>query len=157
MKLGDPVKTVKALIGDQVLNRPLLRESGTLGVTRRHCYPGKPARKRRLQGREGFIAGLAGRKEKRQNFDLCPSAAFVRSNRYGDDPAKRLKQRTTSVGGNGLPILGQDWPFDYVAKANDGGINRCWRTTSSAPFYVTLATFGRPAKLVRRCPGWCVR
>jgi FAD/FMN-containing dehydrogenase/Fe-S oxidoreductase len=136
MKLQDPMKTVKALVGDAVVKADrCCGESGTLGVTRPDISTQVRFRKEEeLRKNQAQLAQLASSQGKAdvpsgaptKILTSCPSC-LQGLKRYEDD----LKGQT-----NGLleadyivvemaqQILGPDWLPDYVAAANQGGIER---------------------------------
>ncbi|AOW12322.1 FAD-linked oxidase [Hydrogenophaga crassostreae] len=127
MKLGDPMKTVKALIGDQVLkSERCCGESGTLGVTRPDISTQVRFRKEE-EIRKGETAlrasGALGEKENVKILTSCPSC-LQGLTRYGDDLQNGLLEADYIVVEMARQILGEDWLPNYVAKANDGGIER---------------------------------
>ena len=127
MKLQDPMKTVKALVGDNVLkNERCCGESGTLGVTRPDI-----ATQIRFRKEEELRAGatdlrlLSGMPEKANVKILtsCPSCLQGLS-RYGNDLDNGLLEADYIVVEMAKQILGADWMPSYVAAANSGGIER---------------------------------
>ncbi len=136
MKLQDPMKTVKALVGESVVKAErCCGESGTLGVTRPDISTQVRFRKeeelRKNQTQLAALASSLGKAEAPRGaptkiLTSCPSC-LQGLKRFEDD----LKGQT-----NGLleadyivvemaqQILGPDWLPDYVAAANQGGIER---------------------------------
>jgi FAD/FMN-containing dehydrogenase/Fe-S oxidoreductase len=127
MKLGDPMKTVKALIGDQVLkSERCCGESGTLGVTRPDISTQVRFRKEEeIKKGEAALraAGSVGEKDNVKILTSCPSC-LQGLTRYGDDLENGLLEADYIVVEMARQILGADWLPDYVAKANEGGIER---------------------------------
>jgi FAD/FMN-containing dehydrogenase/Fe-S oxidoreductase len=127
MKLGDPMKTVKALIGDQVLkSERCCGESGTLGVTRPDISTQVRFRKEeeiRKGEKELRALGAVGEKGNVKILTSCPSC-LQGLTRYGDDLQNGLLEADYIVVEMARQILGEDWLPDYVAKANEGGIER---------------------------------
>jgi Fe-S oxidoreductase len=127
MKLGDPMKTVKALIGDQVLKSDrCCGESGTLGVTRPDISTQVRFRKEEeiRKGEKALrAAGSVGEKDNVKILTSCPSC-LQGLTRYGDDLQNGLLEADYIVVEMARQILGEEWLPDYVAKANDGGIER---------------------------------
>ncbi len=127
MKLQDPMKTVKALVGDNVLkNERCCGESGTLGVTRPDISTQvrfrkeEELRKGEAQLREsGKAAGDANVKI----LTSCPSCLQGLS-RYGNDLNNGLLEADYIVVEMAQQILGADWMPQYVQAANAGGIER---------------------------------
>lgn len=127
MKLGDPMKTVKALIGDQVLkSERCCGESGTLGVTRPDISTQVRFRKEE-EIRKGETAlraaGSVGEKDNVKILTSCPSC-LQGLTRYGDDLQNGLLEADYIVVEMARQILGEDWLPEYVEKANQGGIER---------------------------------
>ncbi len=127
MKLGDPMKTVKALVGDQVLkSERCCGESGTLGVTRPDISTQVRFRKEEeiRKGEKALrAAGSVGEKDNVKILTSCPSC-LQGLTRYGDDLQNGLLEADYIVVEMARQILGEDWLPDYVAKANEGGIER---------------------------------
>jgi Fe-S oxidoreductase len=127
MKLQDPMKTVKALVGDNVLkNERCCGESGTLGVTRPDI-----STQIRFRKEEELKKGEAALRESGQvpakgNLKIltsCPSCLQGLS-RYGGDLNNGLLEADYIVVEMANKILGEDWLPEYVALANQGGIER---------------------------------
>jgi len=126
MKLQDPMKTVNALItgvnGDQKIekNERCCGESGTLAVSRpdistqiryrKEIEMTKSADKLRADGFTGDVKILTS----------CPSCLQGLS-RYNEDSATEADYIVVEMAKH---ILGENWLPDYVAKANNGGIER---------------------------------
>ena len=127
MKLQEPMKTVKALLGDNVLkNERCCGESGTLGVTRPDISTQIRFRKEEelLKGEaELRAAGVIGVKENVKILTSCPSCLQGLS-RYGDDLNNGLLEADYIVVEMANQILGKDWLPAYVKAANHGGIER---------------------------------
>jgi Fe-S oxidoreductase len=127
MKLQDPMKTVKALVGDQVLkNDRCCGESGTLGVTRPDISTQVRFRKEEeLRKGEAALrsAGLVAPKDNVKILTSCPSCLQGLS-RYGKDLDNGLLEADYIVVEMANKILGKDWMPEYVAAANKGGIER---------------------------------
>jgi FAD/FMN-containing dehydrogenase/Fe-S oxidoreductase len=135
MKLQEPMKTVKALLGDNVLkNERCCGESGTLGVTRPDISTQIRFRKeeelqkgeaqlRELMGSTAGGAGAVGAKENVKILTSCPSCLQGLS-RYGDDMKNGLLEADYIVVEMANQILGKDWLPTYVDAANHGGIER---------------------------------
>ena len=127
MKLQDPMKTVKALVGDHVLkNERCCGESGTLGVTRPDISTQIRFRKEE-EIRKGEAAlrasGAVAEKANVKILTSCPSCLQGLS-RYGDDLKNGLLEADYIVVEMANQILGKDWLPEYVAAANQGGIER---------------------------------
>jgi len=127
MKLQDPMKTVKALVGDNVMeSKRCCGESGTLGVTRPDISTQVRFRKEEeiRQGEAALrAAGTVGEKDNVKILTSCPSCLQGLS-RYGDDLKSGLLEADYIVVEMARQILGEEWLPAYVAKANEGGIER---------------------------------
>ncbi|WP_425261334.1 DUF3683 domain-containing protein [Rubrivivax sp. RP6-9] len=137
MKLQEPMKTVKALVGPNVLkNERCCGESGTLGVTRPDISTQVRFRKteelRRgevaLRAQMAQAADTAGTAAPAAGADLkiltsCPSC-LQGLKRYEGDLANGLLEADYIVVEMARKILGETWLEDYVARANNGGIER---------------------------------
>ncbi len=127
MKLQDPMKTVKALMGDKVLeSKRCCGESGTLGVTRPDISTQIRFRKEEeIQKGEAALraAGTVGENDNVKILTSCPSCLQGLS-RYGDDLKSGLLEADYIVVEMARQILGEQWLPEYVAKANQGGIER---------------------------------
>ena len=127
LKLQDPMKTVKALVGDTVLkNDRCCGESGTLGVTRPDISTQIRFRKEEeLQKGAADLKTLAGAPEKANVKILtsCPSCLQGLS-RYGNDLQNGLLEADYIVVEMANQILGENWLPNYVKAANSGGIER---------------------------------
>ncbi|TAH14154.1 MAG: DUF3683 domain-containing protein [Curvibacter sp.] len=132
MKLQDPMKTVKALVGDAVLkNERCCGESGTLGVTRPDISTQIRFRKeeelrkgetalRALTAPEGQAPATQGNVK---ILTSCPSCLQGLS-RYGNDLNNGLLEADYIVVEMANQILGKEWLPEYVQIANAGGIER---------------------------------
>jgi Fe-S oxidoreductase len=130
MKLQDPMKTVKALVGEQVLkNERCCGESGTLGVTRPDV-----STQIRFRKEEELRKGEADLRAMGQDagtpvadnvkiLTSCPSC-LQGLNRYGNDLQNGLLEADYIVVEMARHILGEDWLPQYVQHANQGGIER---------------------------------
>lgn len=127
MKLQDPMKTVKALVGDNVMeSKRCCGESGTLGVTRPDISTQVRFRKEEeIQKGEAALraAGTVGANDNVKILTSCPSCLQGLS-RYGDDLKSGLLEADYIVVEMARQILGEEWLPAYVAKANEGGIER---------------------------------
>ena len=131
MKLQDPMKTVKALVGDTVVKAErCCGESGTLGVTRPDISTQVRFRKEEeLQKNADQLAqlaqknGVAAPQGKTKILTSCPSC-YQGLSRYGDDLNNGLLEADYIVVEMANQILGDNWMPEYVAKANAGGIER---------------------------------
>jgi len=133
MKLQDPMKTVKALVGEQVLkSERCCGESGTLGVTRPDVATQVRFRKEEeLRKNERAVRSLqqaSGNEPRGKKADVkiltsCPSCLQGLS-RYGNDLENGLLEADYIVVEMANRILGADWMPEYVKRANSGGIER---------------------------------
>ena len=127
MKLQDPMKTVRALVGDNVLkNERCCGESGTLGVTRPDISTQIRFRKEEeLRKGEAALreAGTVAPAGNVKILTSCPSCLQGLS-RYGNDLNNGLLEADYIVVEMANKILGESWMPEYVAAANQGGIER---------------------------------
>ncbi len=124
MKLQEPMKTVKGLLGDNVLeSKRCCGESGTLGVSRPDISTQIRFRKEEelLKGEAELRA--AGHQGDVKILTSCPSCLQGLS-RYGDDLKNGLLEADYIVVEMARQILGENWMPDYVKRANAGGIER---------------------------------
>lgn len=127
MKLQEPMKTVKALVGEQVLkSERCCGESGTFGVSRPDIATQVRFRKAEEMKRgEAALkaSGAVGEKEDVKILTSCPSCLQGLS-RYTGDLNSGLLEADYIVVEMARKILGENWMPDYVARANAGGIER---------------------------------
>ncbi|MBL0151809.1 MAG: FAD/FMN-binding oxidoreductase [Ideonella sp.] len=127
MKLQDPMKTVKALVGPNVVkNDRCCGESGTLGVSRPDISTQIRFRKEEELRRGEAQLRQAGAVPPQQNLKIltaCPSC-LQGLKRYQDDMASGLLEADYIVVEMARHLLGETWLQDYVARANAGGIER---------------------------------
>ena len=127
MKLQDPMKTVKALVGENVVkNERCCGESGTLGVTRPDISTQVRFRKEeelRKMETELRDSGKVAAAENLKILTSCPSCLQGLS-RFGGDLQNGLLEADYIVVEMANQILGKNWMPEYVAKANQGGIER---------------------------------
>jgi len=127
MKLQDPMKTVKALMGDNIRkSERCCGESGTLGVTRPDISTQVRFRKEEeLRKDEAAMreAGQLGAKGDVKILTSCPSCLQGLS-RYGNDLNNGLLEADYIVVEMANRILGDNWMPEYVNAANSGGIER---------------------------------
>ena len=135
MKLQDPMKTVRALVGPDVLkSERCCGESGTLGVTRHDIATQvrfrkeEEIRKNEVALRERVM--VAGHPDSKSNVQdnikiltSCPSCLQGLS-RYSEDLSNGLLEADYVVVEMARKILGEQWMPEYVKLANDGGIER---------------------------------
>ncbi|HEY0201520.1 MAG TPA: FAD-binding oxidoreductase, partial [Burkholderiaceae bacterium] len=127
MKLQEPMKTVRALLGPQVLkSERCCGESGTLGVTRPDISTQIRFRKEE-EIRKGEAAlrasSVVGEKADVKILTSCPSCLQGLS-RYGNDLSNGLLEADYIVVEMARKILGENWMPEYVQAANAGGIER---------------------------------
>ncbi len=127
MKQQDPMKTVKALVGPNVLKSDrCCGESGTLAVTRPDI-----STQVRFRKEEELRKGEAALRESGQlaagaNVRIltsCPSC-LQGLKRYEDDMTNGLLEADYIVVEMARKMLGESWLEDYVSRANAGGIER---------------------------------
>jgi len=133
MKQQDPMKTVKALVGDTVVKADrCCGESGTLGVTRPDISTQVRFRKEEELNKNGLeLAALAEKNGattqpgKTKILTSCPSC-FQGLSRYSEDlqGSGGLLEADYIVIEMARQILGENWMPEYVARANAGGIER---------------------------------
>ena len=127
MKLGDPMKTVKALLGENVVkSERCCGESGTLGVTRPDIATQVRFRKEEELRKGEAELRASGTVAETANIKIltsCPSCLQGLS-RYGNDLQNGLLEADYIVVEMANQILGKEWLPDYVAAANHGGIER---------------------------------
>jgi FAD/FMN-containing dehydrogenase/Fe-S oxidoreductase len=133
MKLQDPIKTVKALVGPNVLkNERCCGESGTLGVTRPDISTQVRFRKeeeirlgeKALSQMMARTPGLSAAAQANVKIlTSCPSC-LQGLKRYEGDLANGLLEADYIVVEMARQLLGEQWLPEYVARANAGGIER---------------------------------
>jgi Fe-S oxidoreductase len=126
MKQQEPLKTVKALVGDQVVKSDrCCGESGTLGVTRPDISTQVRFRKEaELQKDEAALRAMTGQATGDMKIlTSCPSC-LQGLTRYGDDLQNGLLEADYIVVEMARKMLGEQWMPEYVANANAGGIER---------------------------------
>ena len=127
MKQQDPMKTVKALVGPQVLRSDrCCGESGTLGVTRPDIATQVRFRKEQELRRGEAQLRSSGAVDAASNVKIltsCPSCLQGLS-RYQGDLSNGLLEADYIVVEMARRILGESWMQDYVERANRGGIER---------------------------------
>ncbi len=127
MKLQDPMKTVKALVGPNVIKSDrCCGESGTLGVSRPDISTQVRFRKEE-ELRKGEVAlrssGMLEHQGPVKILTSCPSCLQGLS-RYVNDLNNGLLEADYIVVEMAQQILGPDWLPAYVEQANRGGIER---------------------------------
>ncbi len=130
MKQRDPMKTVKALLGPNVLkSERCCGESGTLGVTRPDIATQVRFRKEEeLRQDEAALRALpamagVGEQVNLKILTSCPSC-LQGLKRYEGDLTNGLLEADYIVVEMARKLLGESWLEDYVARANQGGIER---------------------------------
>jgi len=127
MKLQDPMKTVKALVGENVRkSERCCGESGTLAVARPDISTQVRFRKEEeLRKDEAALraSGAVGEKDNIKILTSCPSC-LQGMHRYRHDLQNGLLEADYIVVEMASKILGPDWMKDYVQAANAGGIER---------------------------------
>ena len=131
MKLQDPMKTVRALVGDAVLkSERCCGESGTLGVNRPDISTQIRFRKEEELKKDEValraLTAVEGAPASKGNLKIltsCPSC-LQGLTRYGNDLNNGLLEADYVVVEMANLILGKDWLPEYVQKANAGGIER---------------------------------
>ena len=126
MKQQDPMKTVKALVGpDVVKSDRCCGESGTLGVTRPDISTQVRFRKEEeLRLGEAELRSKTGKAQGDMKIlTSCPSCLQGLS-RYGNDLQNGLLEADYIVVEMARKILGEQWMPEYVEQANAGGIER---------------------------------
>ena len=127
MKLQEPMKTVKALVGEGVVKSDrCCGESGTLGVSRPDIATQVRFRKEEeIRKVEAQLRsdGAIGPKDGLKILTSCPSCLQGLS-RYEGDLQNGLLEADYIVVEMARKILGENWMADYVARANAGGIER---------------------------------
>jgi FAD/FMN-containing dehydrogenase/Fe-S oxidoreductase len=127
MKLQEPIKTVRALLGDKVIqSERCCGESGTLALNRPDVSTQVRFRKEE-EIRKGEVQLRAmGGLDAKANIKMltsCP-ACLQGLSRFGDDLQNGLLEADYIVVEMANQILGEQWLPDYVRRANAGGIER---------------------------------
>ncbi|OZI55424.1 DUF3683 domain-containing protein [Bordetella genomosp. 5] len=121
MKLQDPMKTVKSLVGDSAIKSDrCCGESGTLAVTRPDV-----STQVRFRKQEELLKGQTAQRADGFDGDIkvltsCPSCLQGLS-RYEGDTAMDADYIVVEMAKH---ILGDGWMEEYVRRANAGGIER---------------------------------
>ncbi|WP_298834640.1 FAD/FMN-binding oxidoreductase [uncultured Piscinibacter sp.] len=127
MKLREPMKTVKALVGENVRkSERCCGESGTLGVSRPDISTQIRFRKEEELRRDEAALRSSGAVPAKGDLKIltsCPSCLQGLS-RYTGDLDNGLLEADYIVVEMANRILGPDWLPDYVERANGGGIER---------------------------------
>ena len=121
MKLQDPMKTVRSLVGDSAVKTDrCCGESGTLAVSRPDV-----STQVRFRKQEELLKGQASLRQDGYAGEVkvltsCPSCLQGLS-RYQGDTAMDADYIVVEMARH---ILGEQWMEDYVRRANAGGIER---------------------------------
>ena len=120
----DPMKTVKALVGSQVVKSDrCCGESGTLGVTRPDIATQVRFRKEEEVRKGEAQLRDSGAVKAGQNLKIltsCPSCLQGLA-RYDNDSGTQADYIVVEMAKH---ILGENWMQEYVEKANNGGIEK---------------------------------
>ncbi len=121
MKTYQPLKVVNELMGTDVpLNERCCGESGTFGVTLPHIATQVRFRKEEEMRKGAGALRADGFDGEIKILTSCPSCQQGLS-RYNDDSGTTADYIVVEMAKN---LLGINWLQDYVAKANNGGIER---------------------------------
>jgi Fe-S oxidoreductase len=127
MKLQEPLKTVKALLGNNVVqSERCCGESGTLALNRPDISTQVRFRKEEeIRKNETTLREKSGLDAKAniKMLTSCP-ACLQGLSRYGEDLKGGLLEADYIVVEMANQILGEQWMPDYVQRANNGGIER---------------------------------
>jgi FAD/FMN-containing dehydrogenase/Fe-S oxidoreductase len=127
MKLQEPMKTVKALLGDNVRkSERCCGESGTFAITRPDISTQVRFRKEEELRKDEAALRASGAVPEKGNIKIltsCPSC-LQGMHRYSHDLQNGLLEADYIVIEMARHILGEDWMPKYVAAANQGGIER---------------------------------
>jgi Fe-S oxidoreductase len=127
MKLQDPLKTVRSLVGPEVLKSDrCCGESGTLGVTRPDIATQVRFRKEEEIKKGEAALRSQGQVAAQDNIKIltsCPSC-LQGLTRYQEDLNSGLLEADYVVVEMARKILGEQWMPQYVQAANAGGIER---------------------------------
>ncbi|MFY9137898.1 DUF3683 domain-containing protein [Zwartia sp.] len=121
MKLQDPMKTVRSLVGDTAIKTDrCCGESGTLAVTRPDISTQIRFRKEEELVKNDATLRQDGFDGEIKVLTSCPSCLQGLS-RFEADSGAKADYIVVEMAKH---ILGDNWLEDYVKKANDGGIER---------------------------------
>jgi len=121
MKLQDPMKTVRSLVGDGAIKTDrCCGESGTLAVTRPDISTQVRFRKQEELARNSAAIRADGYQGDVKVLTSCPSCLQGLS-RYQGDTGMEADYIVVEMARH---LLGESWMQDYVARANAGGIER---------------------------------
>jgi FAD/FMN-containing dehydrogenase/Fe-S oxidoreductase len=121
MKVHDPMKTVKTLVGQDVaLNARCCGESGTLAVSRPDVSTQVRFRKEEEMRKGADKLRADGFDGKVKILTSCPSCLQGLA-RYRDDAGTEADYVVIEMARH---LLGENWLREYVDRANHGGIER---------------------------------
>jgi len=121
MKTYEPLKVVNKLMGSDVkLNDRCCGESGTLAVTRPDISTQVRFRKEEEMRKGAAAIRANGHEGPVKILTSCPSCLQGLS-RYDNDSGTTADYIVVEIARH---VLGENWMADYVAKANNGGIER---------------------------------
>lgn len=127
MKQQEPMKTVKALVGEGVRkSERCCGESGTLGVTRPDISTQVRFRKEEELRKDEAALRASGAVPAKGDIKIltsCPSC-LQGLTRYSHDLSNGLLEADYIVVEMANRLLGANWMPEYVRAANDGGIER---------------------------------
>ncbi|NYT37582.1 DUF3683 domain-containing protein [Allopusillimonas soli] len=121
MKLQDPMKTVRALVGDGTIKTDrCCGESGTLAVSRPDISTQVRFRKEEELGKNQAALRADGYTGEVKMLTSCPSCLQGLS-RYSSDTGMDADYIVVEMARH---VLGENWMPEYVKAANAGGIER---------------------------------
>jgi FAD/FMN-containing dehydrogenase/Fe-S oxidoreductase len=121
MKLQDPMKTVRSLVGDDAIKTErCCGESGTLAVTRPDISTQIRYRKQEELEKNEVSLRADGYTGEIKTLTSCPSCLQGLS-RYEADTGAKADYIVVEMARH---LLGENWLQEYVQKANEGGIER---------------------------------
>lgn len=121
MKLQDPMKTVKSLVGESAIKSDrCCGESGTLAVSRPDISTQIRFRKQEELLKNQTDISADGFQGEVKMLTSCPSC-LQGLNRYEGDTGVKSDYIVVEMAKH---ILGENWMADYVKTANSGGIER---------------------------------
>ncbi len=124
MKTQEPMKTVKALLGDGVLkSERCCGESGTFGISRPDIATQVRFRKEEELRKNELALRADGFAGDIKILTSCPSCLQGLA-RYGNDLRHGLLEADYIVIEMARHLIGEDWMAEYVKAANNGGIER---------------------------------
>lgn len=121
MKLQDPMKTVKSLVGDSTIKTDrCCGEAGTLAASRPDISTQIRYRKEEELHKNTATIRSDGYTGEVKMLTSCP-ACLQGLSRFEEDTGAKSDYIVVEMARH---ILGPNWLEDYVARANDGGIER---------------------------------